>query len=125
MPFSNRLGAVGFLTLSCLLAPCAAAGERAVMPIAFKAESRENISALSRYLPRLSEEPATQPNTALNLTQPAVKASDAVLTPSETAVLEAVLANSRDRSTAALAKDCTLAAPIPSNTFVRDAVAAR
>lgn len=125
MPFLNRLGAVGFLSVSYLCAPSAPAGERVVLPIAFKSEPRDIGSALSRYMPHFSEKATTLPTAALDLTQAAVKSPEVAATPSDSAILDAVLAGSRDPSSAAFAKDCTLAAPMPASAFARGVVAAR
>lgn len=118
-----KLGAVGLFSSFVFVAPIAQAGERAVKPIAFKAESREN--ALSRYLPRFTEQPGSPLNTALSLTLPAPRLTDGTSVHPESPVLEVVLSSDGERSTAALAKDCTLSAPIPTVAFTRDAVAAR
>lgn len=123
MQLCKLMGAVGLFSCCVFVAPIAQAGERAVKPIAFKTEAREN--ALSRYLPRFTEQPGSPLNTALSLTLPAPRSTDGISAHPESAVLEVVLSSAHDRSSAALAKDCTLSATIPSAAFARDAVAAR
>jgi hypothetical protein len=125
MPFFNNLGAAGFVALSCFVVSTALAGEHAVKPVSFNGETQESNSALSRYAPRFVERPVAQVNAVLSLTQPAASSSDVASSQSESKLLEAVLSGSHDRSSAALVKDCTLTAPIPSTTFARDVVAVR